>query len=107
MNEHQHQELDRKLSEMIEKESYKEAERLLNNALRDTPDDPGLFLARAKLYRQIQRFSEAINDLQHVLKLDPDHREAGNLLELTHDILRYQKLDIYACTNLHNDPWLE
>lgn len=107
MNKEQNQKLERKIGELIESESYKEAERIVNEALQKTPDNTDLLLVRAKLYRQIQRFSEAINDLQQVLKLAPDHHEARNLLELTHDILRYQKLDIYACTNLHNDPWLE
>lgn len=91
----------------IENEHYAEAKKLLNDALEKNPENISLLLTRAKLFRQLQNFSEAFNDLQYILKIDPNHEEAKNLLNLTREILQCQQLDIYASTNLNNDPWID
>ena len=96
-----------RFNELVENEEYIAAENLLNETLKDDSENVEVLLARAKLYRQLQKFPDAFNDLQYVLKLAPEHTEAKNLLHLTQDILRYQKLDIYSSTNLNYDPWLE
>ena len=92
---------------LIENEEYSKAKKLLDNALDENPENIALLLTRAKLFRQLQNFSEAFNDLQYLLKIDPNHEEARNLLDLTRGILQCQQLDIYSSTNLNNDPWLD
>lgn len=96
-----------KVKEHMENEEYSEAKKLLDNALNEQPESTVLLLNRAKLFRQLQNFSEAFNDLQFILKIDPEHEEAKNLLNLTREILQCQQLDIYASTNLNNDPWID
>jgi len=96
-----------RFNELLEQEDYTAAENLLNETLKDEPENVDILLSRAKLYRQLQKFTDAFNDLQYILKLSPEHTEAKSLLHLTQDILRYQKIDIYASTNLNYDPWLE
>jgi len=91
----------------LENEQYSKAKKLLDDALEENPENIALLFTRAKLFRQLQNFSEAFNDLQYILKIDPNHEEAKNLLDLTRGILQCQQLDIYASTNLNNDPWLD
>jgi predicted Zn-dependent protease len=91
----------------IENEAYSKAQSLLNEAIKEHPGNVRLLLIRAKLFRQLQKFGDAFNDFQAILKLDPNHQEAKNLLNLTRSILQGQQLDIYASTNLNNDPWLD
>ena len=92
---------------LIENEEYSKAKKLLDNALDENPENIALLLTRAKLFRQLQNFSEAFNDLQYLLKIDPNHEEAKNLLDITRGILQSQQLDIYSSTNLNNDPWID
>lgn len=92
---------------LMENEKYSKAKKLLNDALEENPENITLLLTRAKLFRQLQNFSEAFNDLQYLLKIDPNHEEAKNLLDLTRGILQSQQLDIYSSTNLNNDPWID
>ena len=91
----------------MENEQYSEAKKLLDDALEEDPENAALLLSRAKLFRQLQNYSEAFNDLQYILKINPNHEEAKNMMELTREILQCQQLDIYASTNLNNDPWLD
>lgn len=107
MNKDMISNLIQQVSELIEKEEYSEAKKLLDDALEENPDNISLLLTRAKLFRQLQKFSDAFNDLQFILKIDPTHGEAKNLLNLTREILQCQQLDIYSSTNLNNDPWLD
>lgn len=107
MNKKKNSELIEEVNWLIENEAYSEAKKLLNSALKENSENTVLLLNRAKLFRQLQNFSEAFNDLQFILKIDPTHEEAKNLLNLTREILQCQQLDIYASTNLSNDPWLD
>jgi len=107
MDEKKSSKLKEEVEIHLENEQYTEAKKLLDDALRENAENTGLLLTRAKLFRQLQKFGEAFNDLQHVLKVDPNHEEAKNLLELTRGILQSQQLDIYSSTNLNNDPWLD
>lgn len=107
MNKKKNSKLIEEVTELMENEEYSEAKSLLDNAIKEQPENAVLLLNRAKLFRHLQNFSEAFNDLQFILKIDPNHKEAKNLLKLTQEILQCQQLDIYASTNLNNDPWLE
>ena len=107
MNKEKISKLIEEVDKLVENESYSEARRLLDNALDEQPESTVLLLNRAKLFRQLQKFGNPFNDFQAVLKVDPDHQEAKNLLNLTHSILQGQQLDIYASTNLNNDPWID
>jgi len=107
MNKESINKLVEDVSELIENEKYSQAKKLLDDAMEENPENISLLLTRAKLFRQLQNFSEAFNDLQYLLKIDPNHEEARNLLDLTRGILQCQQLDIYSSTNLNNDPWLD
>jgi tetratricopeptide (TPR) repeat protein len=110
MNPMDKEQLDKFIEDIhndIENEEYTRAQNLLDEALENHPDNVRLLLSRAKLFRQLQKFGEAFNDLQAILKLNPDHQEAKKLLDLTRSILQGQQLDIYASTNLNNDPWID
>jgi len=107
MNKEQIDKLIDDIHNDIENEAYSKAQRILDEAIKEHPDDVRLLLNRAKLFRQLQKFGDAFNDLQAILKLDPEHLEAKKFLNLTRSILQGQQLDIYASTNLNNDPWLD
>ncbi len=63
----------------------------------------------AKVYEHFNRneFSDAINILNKMLKVDPDHKEAIALKDQVERILKFSNTDIYSCTNLFMDPWEE
>jgi hypothetical protein len=42
-----------------------------------------------------------------ILKIDKDNSTALSKSEMLKDILKYTSLDIFASTNLNNDPWLD
>ena len=107
MNKEQTDKIIETIHKDIENEAYSKAKNELDEALQKDPDNIRLLLNRAKLYRQLQKFGDAFNDLQAIIKQNPDHQEAKSLLNLTRSILQGQQLDIYASTNLNNDPWLD
>ncbi len=107
MKEEQLNSLIEDIQNDIENEAYSKAQKLLDEAISEHSGNVRLLLTRAKLFRQLQKFGDAFNDLKEVLKQEPDHQEAKSLLNLTRSILQGQQLDIYASTNLNNDPWID
>ncbi|MFO8236553.1 MAG: tetratricopeptide repeat protein [Bacteroidales bacterium] len=92
---------------LVEHEKFTEALNLLDSFLNKVPEDEDLLLKKAFLLKQTQQFGKALNTLKKVLELHPDNKEAQNLHNMITDILRFQQVDIYASTNLSNDPWLD
>jgi tetratricopeptide (TPR) repeat protein len=97
----------KKIEELKKKEQFEQALNLISEAIKEHPDNIELLLLEGKILKQLQKFPDAINVFQKILKLDPQHQEALNLKKMTQDILRFEQLDIYASTNLTNDPWLD
>lgn len=66
-----------------------------------------ILLAEAYEHFNRNEFSDAINVLNKMLKVDPDHKEAIALKDQVERILKFSNTDIYSCTNLFMDPWEE
>lgn len=96
-----------KIRKLAEQEEYEKALKMLDEELERVPENTELMVEKAKIYNHLQQYSEAINTLREVLKINPGHKEARNMREMCFDILRSQQLDIYSSTNLSNDPWLD
>lgn len=75
--------------------------------LKNEPDKIGLLLARAELYKKLQKFGLAINDYQTILSLDENNQQAQVQTEQLLTILKYQNTDIFESPNTNFDPWLE
>ena len=59
------------------------------------------------LYQRLQKYGKAINICNRVLESEPDNAKVLKQKELLNEILKFTQLDIYASTNLWNDPWFE
>lgn len=53
------------------------------------------------------QWGEAINILNEVLEEDKDNKQAKVKKDQAEQIMKFRNSDIYACTNLHMDPWLD
>ena len=100
-------ELFKKVSQLVESGDFEKALKIIDNHIEKESKNPELYLEKGKLLKHLQRFTEAINCFQKVLSLKPNYHEALNLRNMAQDILRFQQIDIYASTNLTNDPWLD
>jgi lipopolysaccharide biosynthesis regulator YciM len=54
-----------------------------------------------------QKFGEAINYLQTIVKNDKENTGAKILLKQIKKIAAYRNRDVFSSTNLNMDPWLE
>jgi len=59
------------------------------------------------LYQRLQKYGKAINICNKVLKVEPGNEKVLKQKELLNEILKFTQLDIFAATNLWNDPWFE
>ncbi|MFP4046221.1 MAG: tetratricopeptide repeat protein [Bacteroidales bacterium] len=96
-----------KAEQFVEEEKFDDAIELLNTFLANNSEDMDILLKKAFLLKQMQKFSDALNTLKKVFDNDPENAEALKLHTMIMDILRFQQTDIYASTNLSNDPWLD
>ena len=60
---------------------------------------------RAEIYQALNKNTDAINDYIEVLKAYGADEEIENRKQILETIVGMTQLDIYACTNLHKDPW--
>lgn len=63
-----------------------------------TPEGEGLvplLLERGMCRYRNNEWGEALNDFNRILRIDPSHREAGQLVEMVQEILAYRYKDIY------------
>jgi len=67
--------------------------------------DKELLTLRAKIFQTLNRNTDAINDYIEILKKYGHDEEIENRKKMLETIVGMTQLDIYACTNLHNDPW--
>ncbi len=54
-----------------------------------------LLLERGMCRYRNNEWGEALNDFNRILRIDPTHREAGQLVEMVQEILAYRYKDIY------------
>ena len=94
-----------KAKELIAKEQWDAALELLNKAFEMDATHTEVLELRAEVYHRLNRLSDGVNDLNRLLKLEPDNEKIKAKKELLQTILKNSQLDIYACTNTHLDPW--
>ncbi len=94
-----------KAKELIAKEQWDAALELLNKAFETDATHTEVLELRAEVYHRLNRLSDGVNDLNRLLKLEPDNEKIKAKKELLQTILKNSQLDIYACTNTHLDPW--
>jgi regulator of sirC expression with transglutaminase-like and TPR domain len=66
---------------------------LLNNYILSTPDDLNAIILRARLYQRYQAWGDALNDLNHVLEIDPENTIAQSLKTMVMNIIHYWNKD--------------
>ena len=86
------------------KEKPQQASADVNILLKNKKTREGLIL-RAEIYEALTKNTDAINDYIEILKLYGKDEEIENRKKFLETIVSMTQLDIYACTNLHNDPW--
>lgn len=79
----------------------------LSKELKTHPDNEDLLVKRADLYYKTNHLGKALNDLRKARKTNLASKEIKAKIESIEQILRSKALDIYASTNLNNDPWFE
>jgi len=76
------------------------AEELSRDALRRNPNEPDLLMAHARALKALKRNREALNDVQHVLLVDPGNKKAVQMEADLGDSLRR-----FTASFDHNDQW--
>ena len=79
----------------------------LSKELKAHPNNADLLVKRADIYYKTNHLGKALNDLRKAIKTNPESKEIKTKIETIEQILRSKALDIYASTNLNNDPWFE
>jgi thioredoxin-like negative regulator of GroEL len=92
--------------EMLQDEKLlnKLTEELNNEILKDNNNSQAKHQL-AKVFTKKNEFSKAVNLYIEILKLNPDDELAQTQKDFIMTILSQGRLDIYACTNTHIDPW--
>jgi len=94
-----------KVQELIKEQSYQEAFDLLEKLLKSKPEDLDLLCAKADVLKKQNKFTDAINQYINIIEMYPDHKKAQIEKDLLHTVMLQDNKDIFACTNLHDDPW--
>ncbi len=92
--------------EMLQDENL--LDKLINSLsleLKNDNDNIEVLHQLAKVYTKRNEFSNAVNKYIEILKLNPDDELAKTQKDFIMTILSQGRLDIYACTNTHIDPW--
>ena len=99
--------LKERIEKSINNKEYQLAINDLDLALKNNPENKELLLIRGDLFYNLQRYSDALNDYNKVLRIESENKIVSSKVEMIKDILKFQNLDIYAATNLNLDPWLD
>ena len=97
----------KEIDQLIDNEEYESAFEIINKKLEEHIDDIKLLFYKALLLQKTGSSADAINLYHKILEMDPNNKEAKVNIELIQSIFRHSNKDIFACTNLHNDPWME
>ena len=88
---------------LIEKDAQKALKELNNHLNEEVTED--LLKMRLSVHQKLGKHTQAINDCILLLKHFGDSEEIRLQKQHLETIVAADQLDIYACTNLHNDPW--
>ena len=94
-----------KIIKLIDNGQKEEAEKLLDKIAENGNLDE--LKEIIYLYQRLQKYGKAINICNKVLKVEPGNEKVLKQKELLNEILKFTQLDIFAATNLWNDPWFE
>ena len=72
-----------------------EVETLLSNYLSNNPLDTEAMLLRAQVYYKMQQWGNALNDLNHLLMLEPENAAAQNYKTMVLNIISIWNKDNY------------
>ena len=72
-----------------------EVETLLSNYLSNNPLDTEAMLLRAQVYYKMQQWGNALNDLNHLLMLEPENTAAQNYKTMVLNIISFWNKDNY------------
>ncbi|NLU38348.1 MAG: hypothetical protein GXX78_05590 [Bacteroidales bacterium] len=72
-----------------------EVETLLSNYLSNNPLDTEAMLLRAQVYYKMQQWGNALNDLNHLLMLEPENAAAQNYKTMVLNIISFWNKDNY------------
>jgi Tfp pilus assembly protein PilF len=95
----------KKILDYIEKQEYEKAMILVEEALNKTPDVLELMCAKAEILKKQNKFTDAVNQYIRVIEKHPEHKKAQIEKDLLHTVMLKDNLDIFASTNLFDDPW--
>lgn len=101
------EELRAKINSVAGKEMTKSLLSDISLLIEANKQDIELFEFRALLYEKLELFGSAINDYQHILSLQADHKKALSQISYLKSILFFNNTDIYASPNTNFDPWLD
>ena len=72
-----------------------EVETLISNYLSNNPLDTEAMLLRAQVYYKMQQWGNALNDLNHLLMLEPENAAAQNYKTMVLNIISFWNKDNY------------
>ena len=72
-----------------------EVETLISNYLSNNPLDTEAMLLRAQVYYKMQQWGNALNDLNHLLMLEPENVAAQNYKTMVLNIISFWNKDNY------------
>jgi len=80
---------------------------LIEDHLKAFPEDAEVLFKYYEILFSNNHLPQARNVLIRLMKIKPDDEQFKARLSMLHEIMRFQERDIYASTNLNNDPWLD
>jgi len=98
----------KRVDQLIEKNKFDEALGQLNKFNKQHPEDVDILIKRGDLLYKLQKYTDALNDFNRAVNRGVENTEELKAkIEMITNIIKYKGSDIYAATNLHNDPWLD
>ena len=95
------------VNKYIKNQEYTKAIDVLTKEIGSNNELVDLYVMRGDVYNLKQEYAKALNDYIKAQKLNPADTTMKAKISMINDILKFQNIDIYASTNLNNDPWLD
>ena len=89
----------------IENKQYQEGYNLVEKMLSEKPEELEFLCVKAELLKYLDRLSDAVNLYIRIIELYPDYKKAQIKKDLLHTVMIQDNIDIFASTNLYDDPW--
>lgn len=95
------------VDERLQNRQAAQALEIIQKYLQQFPNDKQLLLKQYEVLLSLNRLPHARNVLVKLVKLLPNDEQIRARLTMITEIMRFEEKDIYASTNLNNDPWLD